>query len=350
MSRFPLDDATAERLLTGRLSPEDAPPGFAGLAGLVWAATGPADPAELASESQVVSAAVAAVHSASSNRPITRRRTSMLAKLLSAKVAAVAVTSAIGAAAAAGTLPNSAQNAVSSALSNIGISVPDSSGNAKETAHDRSDGHIQNSQVLADFRKCTAFLSGPSVSARTDGASHDDGSDLSASTAAHGGSVQSTTAYCRAVVATVKQTAERTSNDLSSAAQRAKSKMKSPSLQGNGNTAAGADAGNGVANAKGNGVATVDVNGNGAQATIGGQVVGAPGQPKNPPPSVPEPNAKADFGQCTAFLAGQSASGGVRGGIGAGKASASPYAELITKHGGTVQSTSIYCEGVVAVH
>ena len=44
----PLDDDTAERLVAGRVGPDDAPPGYAGVAGVLQAAAGPAGPAELA--------------------------------------------------------------------------------------------------------------------------------------------------------------------------------------------------------------------------------------------------------------------------------------------------------------
>ena len=124
MNRFPIDDSTAERLLSGRLSPDDAPPGYAGLAGMVQAATGPTIPAELASELRVVAAGVAAVRSAHT----TPRRKSMLTKLLSAKVAAIAVTAVLAtagaAAAATGTLPAPAQTTVSNTAAHVGISVP----------------------------------------------------------------------------------------------------------------------------------------------------------------------------------------------------------------------------------
>jgi hypothetical protein len=43
----PLDDDTAERLLAGRLDPDDAPPYYADVARLVRAASAPADPDEL---------------------------------------------------------------------------------------------------------------------------------------------------------------------------------------------------------------------------------------------------------------------------------------------------------------
>jgi hypothetical protein len=44
----PLDDDTAERLLAGRLHPEDAPPGYGEVARVLRAAAGPPSPEELA--------------------------------------------------------------------------------------------------------------------------------------------------------------------------------------------------------------------------------------------------------------------------------------------------------------
>ena len=46
----PLDADTAERLLSGRLDPDDAPPGYAEVARLLQAAAAPADATELADE------------------------------------------------------------------------------------------------------------------------------------------------------------------------------------------------------------------------------------------------------------------------------------------------------------
>jgi hypothetical protein len=51
-------------------------------------------------------------------------------------------------------------------------------------------------------------------------------------------------------------------------------------------------------------------------------------------------------------LAGQHASGGVLGSADpqTGKSSSTAHAELITKHGGTMESATIYCEGAVLGH
>ena len=52
----PLDADTAERLLSGRLDPDDAPPGYAEVARLLQAAAAPADPAELAGQAAAMDA------------------------------------------------------------------------------------------------------------------------------------------------------------------------------------------------------------------------------------------------------------------------------------------------------
>jgi hypothetical protein len=52
----PLDDDTAERLLAGRLPPEDAPPPYARVARVLRAAAGPPTPEELAGEAAALAA------------------------------------------------------------------------------------------------------------------------------------------------------------------------------------------------------------------------------------------------------------------------------------------------------
>jgi hypothetical protein len=64
----PLDADTAERLLSGRLDPDDAPPGYAEVARLLQAAAAPADPAELAGQAAAVDAFHTA-HDRSAQRP-----------------------------------------------------------------------------------------------------------------------------------------------------------------------------------------------------------------------------------------------------------------------------------------
>ena len=78
-----LDDNTAERLVRGRVSPDDAPPGYAGVAKVLQAAAGPAVPEELAGQEPALatfraygpsSAARARPRSREQARPDGRRR------------------------------------------------------------------------------------------------------------------------------------------------------------------------------------------------------------------------------------------------------------------------------------
>lgn len=125
-----LDDTTAERLLSGVMQPDDTPPGFAGVAHLLNAARPTA--AASAAPRQILDALVEAV-----DTPNTPRRKSMLAQLLSAKVATLAVgalaVSATGAAAATGNLPDAAQNRVAAIAENVGVTLPTST---SQTAKD----------------------------------------------------------------------------------------------------------------------------------------------------------------------------------------------------------------------
>jgi hypothetical protein len=90
----PLDDNTAERLVAGRLGPDDAPPGYAGVARVLQAAAGPADPGELAGREAAL--AIFRVHGPASgagrpgprHRPRGRARGRLVALALAGVVAA----------------------------------------------------------------------------------------------------------------------------------------------------------------------------------------------------------------------------------------------------------------------
>jgi hypothetical protein len=256
----------------------------------------------------------------------------MLTKLLPAKVAAVAATITIGAATAAaatGNLPNSAQTATSGALSHIGISLP------KPNSHTRTgNGKASTSgstSAYADFGQCNGFLAGSGS-----GSAHKSNSaafeDL---IAAHGGTAQSAGLYCKGVLS-----AKASSHDKSDGSASASGSMRAtgPNDSGSGQGSVGGNAGT-----------------NGGSANGGGSVKPGP-LPKPPavptppkPPSVPNP-ASGDYGACTAFLAGQKTSAHVPGGVSgpSPQDSSAAFADLIAKHGGTVQSTTIYCDGVVS--
>lgn len=122
-----LDNLTAEQLLDGQVSADDAPRGFAGTGHLLGEARAHFATVAAGSEA-VVTAMVAAIETATA-LSTTHRRKPVLAKILTAKVAAAAAVltlSATGAAAATGNLPDAAQNGLANAASHVGINLPNS--------------------------------------------------------------------------------------------------------------------------------------------------------------------------------------------------------------------------------
>lgn len=126
-NRHTLDEDSATRLLQGHVHPDDAPPGYSAVAGLLnSAARLPLSPVDEEAAATTVSAMVEVIRDAAPAPEIARRKT-MLGKLLAGKaLAAVAVLglTATGAAAGTGVLPDPAQNVVSEAVSHVGIDIP----------------------------------------------------------------------------------------------------------------------------------------------------------------------------------------------------------------------------------
>lgn len=126
MRKDRLDHDTASRLLSGTVHPDDAPPAFVGVAGLLHAAA--TLPAEV--DAQAVATTVSAmVEAIRAEAPVPIGRKRMIGKLVTAKVAAAAATVALatgGAAAATGSLPDSIQDAVANAASHVGLELPSS--------------------------------------------------------------------------------------------------------------------------------------------------------------------------------------------------------------------------------
>ncbi|MGH2670969.1 MAG: hypothetical protein ACRDH5_17965, partial [bacterium] len=84
---LPLDDWTADRLLAGLVDPDDAPPGYAGLARALTGAHGPAEAGDLAGRERIVAAVAAAVADASPPTTVSTspRRRPMISRLLGPK-------------------------------------------------------------------------------------------------------------------------------------------------------------------------------------------------------------------------------------------------------------------------
>ncbi|HEV7862253.1 MAG TPA: hypothetical protein VGR20_06110 [Acidimicrobiia bacterium] len=142
-NRHPLDDDSASRMLQGLVHPDDAPPGFAPVAGLLAsAAQMPAVDEEAGATT--ISAMVEAIRS-TTTAPEPLRRRSMIGKLFAGKALAAMATVALtatGAAAATGTLPTPVQGAVAGAVSHIGIDLPNDDQTtpaADDPAHDAND-------------------------------------------------------------------------------------------------------------------------------------------------------------------------------------------------------------------
>jgi len=138
MGRKRLDERSADRLIAGLTTADDAPPGYAGVAELLRAAR-TAPPATLARETMSVARMKAAIAELPVPAPVTtpeagplaatRRRTwrnvvrSGTARATAA-TAALLLVGATGAAAATGTLPAPAQEATRDVLAHLSVNVP----------------------------------------------------------------------------------------------------------------------------------------------------------------------------------------------------------------------------------
>lgn len=129
MARHSIDDRTADRLLSGAIAPDDAPPGYEHVARIVRAAQAPAIPAELAREQSVVSMAAAAISSlvpdqATPGAPH-RRKNKVIPKLATVRAAAITAAAVLGAGAAAaaatGSLPSQSSSSSASSSHAAGL-------------------------------------------------------------------------------------------------------------------------------------------------------------------------------------------------------------------------------------
>jgi hypothetical protein len=123
MKRLPLDTDTADRLLTGTVMPEDAPPGYSGVASLLAAARSwEAEPSP-ARDALTMQRFLAEARSSRTPTSTSPRRSSVHRIKLAAALATAALASTTGLA-FAGSLPGAAQDVASSMLAKVGITVP----------------------------------------------------------------------------------------------------------------------------------------------------------------------------------------------------------------------------------
>lgn len=133
MQPLPLDSDTADRLLAGRVAPQDAPPGYGPVVRLLEAASAEASAEELEQGIEAVPAIATVVRSSRRAHSASPRRVSMPFAFtrvgLVAAAFAAAFASTVGLA-SAGSLPGAAQDVASSMLAKVGISVPGPNENA----------------------------------------------------------------------------------------------------------------------------------------------------------------------------------------------------------------------------
>lgn len=130
-------------MLQGLVHPDDAPPGYASVAGLLSSAA-QLPPLDEETGAATVPAMVEVIR-AGSPAPAAQRRKSMLAKLFAGKALVAVVTVALtatGAAAATGSLPAPVQDAVAEAISHVGVDLPAAGG---KSADHRQDGEHRQS-------------------------------------------------------------------------------------------------------------------------------------------------------------------------------------------------------------
>jgi hypothetical protein len=138
-----LDQDTCDRLLAGLVHPDDAPPGYADVARVLRAAGAPSTAEEIARQEQAVAAAARIVSHRPTHRTVpSTRRSAMRSRFFRAKVAGLVVAGTVlgtTGLAAAGVLPDAAQNAASTVLSKVGISVPEADEHPASTGSDISE-------------------------------------------------------------------------------------------------------------------------------------------------------------------------------------------------------------------
>jgi hypothetical protein len=219
MRVLPLDAATADALLEGRIGPDDAPPGYREVASAVRSARSGASVAELAGEEQVVAAMVAAAAGSLRTSPLSpMRRRPMIAKLMSAKVAAVATGFVLVgggvAAAATGSLPSGVQHSVADAAAHVGVSIPGKGSGAHQATTSGTTGSTNATTGSANavgpksggpetYGLCTAYAASHRSSTSTSGSTSSSVAFrnlVNAAAKANGGKGESVSAYCSGVV------------------------------------------------------------------------------------------------------------------------------------------------------
>jgi hypothetical protein len=127
MRRVMLDEGTIERLLTEPIDPDDAPPGYEGVARLLGVVAQIEDRPDMALEERHVAAAVAIRRTEAAARAASLRRPSKTKASTSRRLAGLVLAAALAGStglAFADALPDPAQDAFADVLRRVGITVP----------------------------------------------------------------------------------------------------------------------------------------------------------------------------------------------------------------------------------
>jgi hypothetical protein len=178
-----IDDDTMDRLLAGRIDPDDAPPGYAEVARILQAAGSPPRGEHLSREVEQVAAArrvmsFGSPSSGGTGGSPSRRRRALAGLIVTGALAG------IPGLAAANALPGPAQHAVSRVFDKVGISVPDTpQAPVTSGAHPASTGAEISS--IATTTDATGVAKGALISSTASGGKSQAGQHGSAATA-HG--------------------------------------------------------------------------------------------------------------------------------------------------------------------
>ena len=162
-----IDDDTMDRLLAGRIDPDDAPPGYAEVARILQAAGSPPRGEHLSREVEHVAAARRVMSPGSASTGGTgggpsRRRRALAGLIVTGALAG------IPGLAAANALPGPAQHAVSQVFDKVGISVPDTS-QAPATSNDHPASTGAEISSIATTTDATGVAKGALISSTASG-------------------------------------------------------------------------------------------------------------------------------------------------------------------------------------
>ena len=174
-----IDGGTSDRLLRGRVAPDDAPPGYSDVASVLLAVASQPVQEELSMQVQHISAARDAI-----GRRTHRRRPGPLG--ITAGLIVVGTLLVLPGLAAANVLPSPAQHAVSRMLDKVGISVPAGAQHTTGSSVDHPASTGAEISSLATTTDATGVAKGAEISTLASGGMSQAGQHGKAADATHG--------------------------------------------------------------------------------------------------------------------------------------------------------------------